>query len=60
MSKGIFVPSGKSLPIERKIDELGRVVIPIEWRRDLGIGDKELVKIYGYDNCIVISKVEVE
>lgn len=30
----------KSTGIVRKVDELGRVVIPIELRRTLGIGEK--------------------
>lgn len=34
----------KSTGIVRKVDELGRVVIPIELRRTLGIGEKMLWK----------------
>lgn len=34
----------KSTGIVRKVDELGRVVIPIELRRTLGIIEKMLLK----------------
>lgn len=34
----------KSTGIVRKVDELGRVVIPIELRRTLGIAEKMLLK----------------
>ena len=36
----------KSTGIVRKVDELGRVVIPIELRRTLGIGKKDALEIY--------------
>ena len=36
----------KSTGIVRKVDELGRVVIPIELRRTLGIGEKDALEIY--------------
>ena len=34
----------KSTGIVRKVDELGRVVIPIELRRTLGIAEKDALK----------------
>lgn len=34
----------KSTGIVRKVDELGRVVIPIELRRTLGINEKDALK----------------
>ena len=34
----------KSTGIVRKVDELGRVVIPIELRRTLGIAERTLLK----------------
>ncbi|GAA3318036.1 hypothetical protein GCM10020331_019180 [Ectobacillus funiculus] len=36
----------KSTGIVRKVDELGRVVIPIELRRTLGIAEKDALEIY--------------
>lgn len=34
----------KSTGIVRKVDELGRVVIPIELRRTLGINEKDALE----------------
>lgn len=36
----------KSTGIVRKVDELGRVVLPIELRRTLGIDEKDALEIY--------------
>lgn len=36
----------KSTGIVRKVDELGRVVIPIELRRTLNINEKDPVEIF--------------
>ncbi len=36
----------KSTGIVRKVDELGRVVIPIELRRTLQINEKDSLEIY--------------
>jgi len=46
----------KSTGIVRKVDELGRVVIPIELRRTLGIGEKDALEIYVDDDRIVLKK----
>ena len=35
----------KSTGVVRKIDELGRIVIPIELRRTMGIDDKDSLEI---------------
>lgn len=35
----------KSTGIVRKVDELGRVVLPIETRKIFGIGEKDLLEI---------------
>ena len=42
----------------RKIDELGRLVIPIEVRKILGIKEKDSLEIYLTDNGIFIKKEE--
>lgn len=46
----------KSTGIVRKIDELGRIVIPKEIRRSLNIGDSEEVEIYVDENTIILKK----
>ncbi|MFD1708139.1 AbrB/MazE/SpoVT family DNA-binding domain-containing protein [Siminovitchia sediminis] len=46
----------KSTGIVRKVDELGRVVIPIELRRTLGIEEKDALEIYVDDEKIVLKK----
>ena len=42
--------------ITRRIDELGRIVIPKEIRSNLGIRDGELLEIFIENNSIVIKK----
>ena len=42
--------------ITRKIDELGRIVVPKEIRYNLGIRDGEPLEIYTSDNSIIIKK----
>lgn len=48
----------KSTGIVRKVDELGRVVIPIELRRTLGIKIKDALEIYVDGEKIVLKKYE--
>ncbi|HLR08597.1 MAG TPA: AbrB/MazE/SpoVT family DNA-binding domain-containing protein [Bacillota bacterium] len=48
----------KSTGIIRKVDELGRVVIPIELRRSLGIRIKDAMEIYVDNDKIVLKKYE--
>ena len=50
----------KSTGIVRKVDELGRVVIPIELRRTLGIDEKDALEIYTDNEKIVLKKYEPE
>ncbi len=47
-----------SAGITRAIDALGRVVVPVEFRRALGIGDHDLVEISLDADRIVLSRVE--
>ncbi len=42
--------------IIRKIDELGRVVLPIELRRNLGIDIKDTLSICVDGNAIILTK----
>lgn len=48
----------KSTGIVRKVDELGRVVIPIELRRTLNIGEKDALEIYVDGAQIILKKYE--
>ena len=36
----------KSIGMVRKVDELGRIVIPVELRRTLDIEEKDALEIY--------------
>lgn len=42
--------------IVRKVDELGRVVLPIELRRNFGIEDKGALEIFVDNDCIILRK----
>lgn len=46
----------KSTGMVRKVDELGRVVIPIELRRSLGIKEKDAIEIYVDGEHIILKK----
>ena len=48
----------KATGIVRKIDELGRIVIPIELRRTLNIDVKDPLEIYVEGNSIILRKYE--
>ncbi|MGI6038045.1 MAG: AbrB/MazE/SpoVT family DNA-binding domain-containing protein [Limnochordia bacterium] len=48
----------KSTGIVRRVDELGRVVIPIELRRTLKIGEKDPLEIYVDGDRIILQKYE--
>lgn len=48
----------KSTGIVRKVDELGRVVIPIELRNNLGIKEKDPIEIYVDGSSIVLKKFQ--
>ena len=57
LKRGSFILM-KSTGIVRKVDELGRVVIPIELRRTLGIGEKDALEIYVDGERIMLKKYE--
>ncbi|MEK6265519.1 MAG: AbrB/MazE/SpoVT family DNA-binding domain-containing protein [Clostridium sp.] len=48
----------KSTGIVRKVDELGRIVIPIELRRTLDIDIKDALEIYVDGDQIILKKYE--
>ena len=48
----------KSTGIVRKVDELGRIVLPIELRRTLDIAEKDSLGIYVDGASIVLKKYQ--
>lgn len=48
----------KATGIVRKVDELGRIVLPIELRRTLGISEKDYLEIFVEQDEIVLKKYE--
>jgi transcriptional pleiotropic regulator of transition state genes len=48
----------KSTGIVRKVDELGRIVLPIELRRTLGISEKDSLEIFVDNAQIILKKYE--
>ena len=48
----------KSTGIIRKVDELGRVVIPIELRNTLKIAEKDTIEIFVEGTSIILKKHE--
>ena len=48
----------KSTGIVRKVDELGRIVLPIELRRTLDIAERDALEIYVDGTSIVLQKHE--
>jgi transcriptional pleiotropic regulator of transition state genes len=46
----------KSTGVVRKVDDLGRVVIPMELRRTLGIGEKDPMEIFVDGDRIVLKR----
>lgn len=55
MERGIFM---KTTGIVRKVDELGRIVLPIELRRTLDIEERDALEIYLDGDKIILSKYE--
>ena len=47
-----------SIGVVRKVDELGRIVIPIELRRTMGIDVKDALEIYIDNEKIILKKYE--
>lgn len=48
----------KSTGIVRKVDELGRIVLPIELRRTLDIAEKDALEIYVEGASIILRKYQ--
>ncbi|MFP4697636.1 MAG: AbrB/MazE/SpoVT family DNA-binding domain-containing protein [Eubacteriales bacterium] len=48
----------KSTGIVRKLDELGRITLPIELRRNLHINEKDPLEIFVDDEKIILKKYQ--
>ncbi|WP_274653318.1 AbrB/MazE/SpoVT family DNA-binding domain-containing protein [Paenibacillus humicola] len=48
----------KATGIVRKVDELGRIVLPIELRRSLGIAEGDALEIYVDRERVLLKKYE--
>lgn len=48
----------KSTGIVRKVDELGRIVLPIELRRTLDIAERDSLEIYVEAGQIILKKYQ--
>lgn len=48
----------KSTGIVRKVDELGRIVLPVEMRRTLDIAEKDALEIYVEGENIILRKYQ--
>ena len=48
----------KSTGIVRKVDELGRIVLPIELRKTFGISNKDALEIFTDDQKIILQKYQ--
>ena len=48
----------KNTGIVRKLDELGRITLPIELRRNLGVGERDPLEIFVEDDKIILQKYE--
>lgn len=54
MERRVFVL--KSTGIVRKVDELGRIVLPIELRKTMHINEKDSLEIFTENDMIVLKK----
>ena len=48
----------KTTGVVRKLDELGRITLPIELRRSLDLDVKDGLEITVQDGCIILRKAE--
>ena len=46
----------KSTGIVRKVDDLGRIVLPVELRRRLGISERDPLEIFVKNDQIILQK----
>ena len=48
----------KSTGIVRKMDELGRIVLPMEIRNTFDLNPKDSMEIFVEDDCIILRKYQ--
>lgn len=48
----------KATGIVRKVDELGRIVLPIELRRTLDINEKDALEIFNEGDLVILKKYQ--
>ncbi len=48
----------KATGVVRQLDQLGRVVLPIELRRTMEIGTKDRLEIFVEDDMIILKKYQ--
>lgn len=48
----------KSTGIVRRLDELGRITLPIELRRTLGVSERDPLEIFVDEGRIILQKYE--
>lgn len=48
----------KNTGVSRRLDKLGRYVIPMEIRKNLDIKEKDILEVYTEGNKIVLKKVQ--
>ena len=48
----------KAIGIVRKVDELGRIVLPMELRRTFNINNTDPLEIFVDDDAIILKKYE--
>ena len=46
----------KKVGTVRKLDDLGRIVLPVEMRRQLRITERTPLEMFVDDNCVIIKK----
>jgi len=46
----------KATGMIRRVDEMGRIVLPAELRRAMDIGEKEMLEIYVEDDRLIMKK----
>ena len=49
----------KTTGVVRKLDELGRITLPIELRRSLDLDVKDGLEITVQDDCIILRKADL-
>lgn len=52
----IQIDTGNTLGITRKVDGLGRIVLPMEFRKELNLKPKDSVNIYLLENGFYVEK----